>query len=116
MNAAGTFFHTWLEQLGRMASINENIEQLYTKQSPDDAYDVEQGNQEELEAEIRRLQSERKKIKDAADHNKKALIQMLEQAENQELIISPRQDTGGLTPHAYRVYLEKGDLKYLTLS
>ena len=28
MNAADTFFHTWLEQLGRMASINENIEEI----------------------------------------------------------------------------------------
>ena len=40
----------------------------------------------------------------------------VEKTDNKELIINPRElSEGGLTPHAYRVFINNGDLEYLTL-
>lgn len=117
MTPTDTFFHTWLNQIGKNASIKEQIESLQSRLQRDEEDD--EGNKEDkesLKASIAKLEAEYANIKDSADGNKKALIDAIEKSENKEIIINPREASeGGLTPHAYRVYLDDGDLKYLTL-
>lgn len=119
MNAADTFFYTWLEQLGKIASINENIDEIESRPEPtDDDFDNEvKTTPEDTERLKQGLQAELKKIKEAADYNKRELTKLVEDSENKEIIINPKESSaGGLTPHAYRLYLDKGELEYLTLN
>ena len=117
MTPIDTFFHTWLNQIGKNSSIKEQIESLQSRLQKDEEDNEEnKEDKESLKVSIAKLEGEYANIKDAADANKKALIDAIEKSDNKEIIINPRQTSeGGLSPHAYRVYLNNGDLKYLTL-
>lgn len=117
MTPTDTFFHTWLTQIGKNASIKEQIESLQSKlETNDDNNEENIEDKESLQAALTKLEAEYTNIKDAADANKKALIDAIQKSEDKEIIINPKEASeGGLTPHAYRVYLDDGELKYLTL-
>ena len=115
MTPTDNFFYTWLEQLGKNASIKAQIETMNRKIESEEEGENAQ-HKKNLQDAVAKLQNEYKKIKEAADFNKKTLMDEVEKTDNKELIINPRElSEGGLTPHAYRVFINNGDLEYLTL-
>lgn len=116
MNSAENIFHEWLAQLGKNASLQEQIETINSKI---ESYNENTDNDEDLQSlqtAKAKLDKEYSELKTSAQNNKKNLLDLVNQSPDKELIIHPQESQeGGLTPHAYRIYLDKGELKYLTL-
>lgn len=120
MTDTDTFFYTWLEQLKKIAQLNEEIETLQSQTEKADGLwekdSIDKKTAEQAEEELKVKKEEISKIQNAANDNKSHLLNMVRAAKDQSVIINPKQSASGLTPNSYHLYLKgNDDLEYVTM-
>lgn len=119
MNGTDTFFYTWLQQLGELAKLNDQVQVLRTRlETQEDILEDDNENalsKTEIQEEVKEKLAEIDQIKKAAAENKKHLIHEVRAAKDQSIIINPKETSGGRTPSSYHLFLKGDELQYVTM-